>query len=85
MRGCDNSSCLSVLSAGRHREGQTCVSMAMSSCNPFPVCWDRGTNEKPAARTHTLKEAHRNNYVVVSLSNSETSDSMETSLVPNHS
>lgn len=68
MRGCDNSSCLSVLSAGRHGEGQTCVSMAMRSCSPFTVCWDRGTNKKAAARAHTLRDEHRNNYVVLSLS-----------------
>uniref|UniRef100_A0AAQ4QJD2 non-specific protein-tyrosine kinase n=1 Tax=Gasterosteus aculeatus aculeatus TaxID=481459 RepID=A0AAQ4QJD2_GASAC len=23
-----------------HAEGQTCVSMAMSGCSPFPMCWD---------------------------------------------
>ncbi|XP_060916463.1 protein tyrosine kinase 2aa isoform X3 [Labrus mixtus] len=41
MRGCETTSCLSVLGADRQREGQTCVSMAMSGCSPFPMCWDR--------------------------------------------
>ncbi|XP_034066277.1 protein tyrosine kinase 2aa isoform X6 [Gymnodraco acuticeps] len=41
MRGCETASCLSVLSADRDREGQTCVSMAMSGCSPFPMCWER--------------------------------------------
>ncbi|XP_044028690.1 protein tyrosine kinase 2aa isoform X5 [Siniperca chuatsi] len=41
MRGCGTASCLSVLGTGRHREGQTCVSMVMNGCSPFPMCWDR--------------------------------------------
>lgn len=54
MRGCETTSCRSVLSAGRHRGEQTCVSMAMSGCSPFPMCWDRGMNEKGlCAHTHT--------------------------------
>lgn len=56
MRGCEATSCLSVLSADRQREGQTCVSMAMSGCSPFPMCWERGMNEKslyPHAHIHT--------------------------------
>ncbi|KAF3833962.1 hypothetical protein F7725_025166 [Dissostichus mawsoni] len=36
MRGCETASCLSVLSADRDGEGQTCVSMAMSGCSPSP-------------------------------------------------
>lgn len=57
MRGCETASCLSVLGAGRHREGQTCVSMAMSGCSPFPMCWDRGMNE--ISFTHTQKHKHK--------------------------
>ncbi|XP_019110366.1 protein tyrosine kinase 2aa isoform X4 [Larimichthys crocea] len=49
MRGCEAASCLSVLSAGRHREGQTCISMAMSGCSPFPMCWDREYDRHLAA------------------------------------
>ncbi|XP_070840470.1 protein tyrosine kinase 2aa isoform X7 [Chaetodon trifascialis] len=49
MRGCETASCLSVLGAGRHREGQTCVSMAMSGCSPFPMCWDREYDRHLAA------------------------------------
>ncbi|XP_030267753.1 protein tyrosine kinase 2aa isoform X12 [Sparus aurata] len=49
MRGCETASCLSVLGAGRHREGQTCVSMEMSGCSPFPMCWDREYDRHLAA------------------------------------
>ncbi|XP_074543683.1 focal adhesion kinase 1-like isoform X6 [Halichoeres trimaculatus] len=49
MRGCETTSCLSVLGADRHREGQTCVSMAMSGCSPFPMCWDREYDRHLAA------------------------------------
>ncbi|XP_076609959.1 protein tyrosine kinase 2aa isoform X4 [Chaetodon auriga] len=49
MRGCETASCLSVVGAGRHREGQTCVSMAMSGCSPFPMCWDREYDRHLAA------------------------------------
>ncbi|XP_035536882.1 protein tyrosine kinase 2aa isoform X5 [Morone saxatilis] len=49
MRGCEAASCHSVLGAGRHREGQTCVSMAMSGCSPFPMCWDREYDRHLAA------------------------------------
>ncbi|XP_039675269.1 protein tyrosine kinase 2aa isoform X13 [Perca fluviatilis] len=49
MRGCETTSCLSVLRADRHREGQTCVSMAMSGCSPFPMCWDREYDRHLAA------------------------------------
>ncbi|XP_050923143.1 protein tyrosine kinase 2aa isoform X19 [Lates calcarifer] len=49
MRGCEAASCLSVLSTGRHREGQTCVSMATSGCSPFPMCWDREYDRHLAA------------------------------------
>ncbi|XP_036948483.1 protein tyrosine kinase 2aa isoform X4 [Acanthopagrus latus] len=49
MRGCETASCLSVLGGGRHREGQTCVSMAMSGCSPFPMCWDREYDRHLAA------------------------------------
>ncbi|XP_073319654.1 focal adhesion kinase 1-like isoform X1 [Pagrus major] len=49
MRGCETASCLSVLGEGRHREGQTCVSMAMSGCSPFPMCWDREYDRHLAA------------------------------------
>ncbi|XP_042362033.1 protein tyrosine kinase 2aa isoform X3 [Plectropomus leopardus] len=49
MRGCEATSCLSVLGAGRHRDGQTCVSMAMSGCSPFPMCWDREYDRHLAA------------------------------------
>uniref|UniRef100_A0A3P8PMS4 Focal adhesion kinase 1 n=1 Tax=Astatotilapia calliptera TaxID=8154 RepID=A0A3P8PMS4_ASTCA len=41
MRGCEAAGCLSVLDADRHREGETCVSMATSGCSPFPMCWER--------------------------------------------
>ncbi|XP_077937569.1 protein tyrosine kinase 2aa isoform X8 [Gasterosteus aculeatus] len=40
MRGCETAGCLSVLDTDGHAEGQTCVSMAMSGCSPFPMCWD---------------------------------------------
>ena len=71
MRGCETASCLSVLGAGRHREGQTCVSMAMSGCSPFPMCWERGMNEiafctythmytHAHTHTHTHTHTHRN-------------------------
>lgn len=53
MRDCEAPSCLSVLGADRHRKGQTCVSMAMSGCSPFPLCWDRGMNE--ISSKHTLR------------------------------
>ncbi|XP_049890090.1 protein tyrosine kinase 2aa isoform X2 [Epinephelus moara] len=49
MRGCETASCVSVLGADRHREGQTCVSMAMSGCSPFPMCWDREYDRHLAA------------------------------------
>ncbi|XP_056255688.1 protein tyrosine kinase 2aa isoform X8 [Seriola aureovittata] len=49
MRGCEAASCLSVLSTDRHREGQTCVSMATSGCSPFPMCWDREYDRHLAA------------------------------------
>ncbi|CAJ1084111.1 protein tyrosine kinase 2aa isoform X5 [Xyrichtys novacula] len=49
MRGCETASCLSALGADRHREGQTCVSMAMSGCSPFPMCWDREYDRHLAA------------------------------------
>ncbi|XP_047238966.1 protein tyrosine kinase 2aa isoform X7 [Girardinichthys multiradiatus] len=49
MRGCEAPSCLSVLGADRHRKGQTCVSMAMSGCSPFPLCWDREYDRHLAA------------------------------------
>ncbi|XP_078123262.1 protein tyrosine kinase 2aa isoform X2 [Sander vitreus] len=49
MRGCETTSCLSVLRADRHREGQTCVSMAMSGCSPFPMCWNREYDRHLAA------------------------------------
>ncbi|KAL7382799.1 hypothetical protein ABVT39_027834 [Epinephelus coioides] len=49
MRGCETASCVSVLGANRHREGQTCVSMAMSGCSPFPMCWDREYDRHLAA------------------------------------
>ncbi|XP_035848759.1 protein tyrosine kinase 2aa isoform X15 [Sander lucioperca] len=49
MRGCETTSCLSVLRADRHRKGQTCVSMAMSGCSPFPMCWDREYDRHLAA------------------------------------
>lgn len=51
MRGRDAQSCLSVLGVDRHRKGQTCVSMAMSGCSPFPSCWDRGMNEISSKHT----------------------------------
>ena len=54
MRGCEAESCLSVLSAGRHRQGQTCISMVTSGCSPFPMCWAKGTNEIPFM--HTQKQ-----------------------------
>ncbi|XP_040908473.1 protein tyrosine kinase 2aa isoform X3 [Toxotes jaculatrix] len=49
MRGCEAASCLSVFGAHRHREGQTCVSMATSGCSPFPTCWDREYDRHLAA------------------------------------
>ncbi|XP_072226291.1 focal adhesion kinase 1-like isoform X4 [Leuresthes tenuis] len=49
MRGCEAASCLSVLSADRHRKGQTCISMATSGCSPFPMCWDREYDRHLAA------------------------------------
>ncbi|XP_055368828.1 protein tyrosine kinase 2aa isoform X6 [Betta splendens] len=49
MRGCEAASCLSVLSGDRHRDGQTCVSVATSGCNPFPMCWDREYDRHLAA------------------------------------
>ncbi|XP_008420355.1 protein tyrosine kinase 2aa isoform X6 [Poecilia reticulata] len=49
MRGCEAPSCLSVLGADRQRKGQTCVSMAMSGCSPFPLCWDREYDRHLAA------------------------------------
>ncbi|XP_074468646.1 protein tyrosine kinase 2aa isoform X2 [Sebastes fasciatus] len=49
MRVCETASCLSVLGADRHREGQTCVSMAMSGCSPFQMCWDREYDRHLAA------------------------------------
>ncbi|KAM4539766.1 protein tyrosine kinase 2aa isoform 8-T8 [Odontesthes bonariensis] len=49
MRGCEAASCLSVLSADGHREGQTCISMATSGCSPFPMCWDREYDRHLAA------------------------------------
>ncbi|XP_023200573.1 focal adhesion kinase 1 isoform X5 [Xiphophorus maculatus] len=49
MRDCEAPSCLSVLGADRHRKGQTCVSMAMSGCSPFPLCWDREYDRHLAA------------------------------------
>ncbi|XP_068590453.1 protein tyrosine kinase 2aa isoform X8 [Cebidichthys violaceus] len=49
MRGCETAGCLSVLGADRHREGQTCVSMTMSGCSPFPMCWDREYDRHLAA------------------------------------
>ncbi|XP_017279315.1 focal adhesion kinase 1 isoform X1 [Kryptolebias marmoratus] len=49
MRGCEAASCLSVLGADRHRKGQTCVSMAMSGCSPFPMCWVREYDRHLAA------------------------------------
>ncbi|XP_029370110.1 protein tyrosine kinase 2aa isoform X1 [Echeneis naucrates] len=49
MRGGESASCLSVLSGDRHREGQTCVSMATSGCSPFPMCWDREYDRHLAA------------------------------------
>ncbi|XP_075907625.1 focal adhesion kinase 1-like isoform X2 [Nelusetta ayraudi] len=49
MRGCETTSCRSVLSAGSHRAEQTCVSMAMSGCSPFPMCWDREYDRHLAA------------------------------------
>ncbi|XP_029299499.1 protein tyrosine kinase 2aa isoform X3 [Cottoperca gobio] len=49
MRGCETASCPSVLGADGHREGQTCVSMAMSGCSPFPMCWDREYDRHIAA------------------------------------
>lgn len=58
MRGCETTSCLSVLSAGRHRDEQTCVSMAMSGCSPFPMCWDRGMNEERPPFAHSQTHAH---------------------------
>ncbi|XP_026203159.1 protein tyrosine kinase 2aa isoform X2 [Anabas testudineus] len=48
MRGCEAASCLSVLSADRHR-GQTGVSMATSGCSPFHMCWDREYDRHLAA------------------------------------
>ncbi|KAK1879943.1 Focal adhesion kinase 1 [Dissostichus eleginoides] len=39
MRAC-SCSCVRIF-ADRDREGQTCVSMAMSGCSPFPMCWER--------------------------------------------
>ncbi|XP_047460921.1 protein tyrosine kinase 2aa isoform X6 [Mugil cephalus] len=49
MRGCEAASCLSVLGADRHREGQTCVSVATSGCSPFPMCWEREYDRHLAA------------------------------------
>ncbi|KAM9838708.1 protein tyrosine kinase 2aa isoform 1-T1 [Aulostomus maculatus] len=49
MRGCEATSCLSVLGTDRHRLGQTCVSMATSGCSPFPMCWDREYDRHLAA------------------------------------
>ncbi|KAG7240952.1 hypothetical protein INR49_026127 [Caranx melampygus] len=49
MRGCEAASCLSVHGAERHRDGQTCVSMATSGCSPFPMCWDREYDRHLAA------------------------------------
>ncbi|KAF7210967.1 transcript variant X4 [Nothobranchius furzeri] len=49
MRGCEAASCLSVLGADRHRKGQTCISMAMSGCSPFPMCWNREYDRHLAA------------------------------------
>ncbi|XP_041665074.1 protein tyrosine kinase 2aa isoform X2 [Cheilinus undulatus] len=49
MRGCETTSCLSALNVDSQRERQTCVSMAMSSCNPFPMCWDREYDRHLAA------------------------------------
>ncbi|XP_069372862.1 protein tyrosine kinase 2aa isoform X8 [Paralichthys olivaceus] len=55
MRGCEAASCLSVLGTDRHREGQTCVSMATSGCSPFPMCWDREYDRHLAAAVSARK------------------------------
>ncbi|XP_057683485.1 protein tyrosine kinase 2aa isoform X1 [Corythoichthys intestinalis] len=49
MRVCEATSCLSVFGGDGHREGLTCVSMAMSGCSPFPVCWGREYDRHLAA------------------------------------
>nr|XP_057902724.1 focal adhesion kinase 1-like isoform X11 [Doryrhamphus excisus] len=49
MRGCEAASCLSVLSTDGGRRGRTCVSMATSSCSPFPMCWSREYDRHLAA------------------------------------
>ncbi|XP_058474651.1 focal adhesion kinase 1-like isoform X5 [Solea solea] len=55
MRGPEGASCLSVLHTGRHREGQTCVSMATSGCSPFLMCWDREYDRHLAAAVSAKK------------------------------
>ncbi|KAM6899637.1 focal adhesion kinase 1-like isoform 1-T1 [Xenentodon cancila] len=49
MRGCEAESCVSVLEAGRHRQGHTCVSMVTSGCSPFPMCWAKEYDRHLAA------------------------------------
>ncbi|XP_062414280.1 protein tyrosine kinase 2aa isoform X4 [Pungitius pungitius] len=55
MRGCETAGCLSVLGADGHTEGQTCVSMAMSGCSPFQLCWDREYDRHLAAASSAGK------------------------------
>lgn len=74
MRGSEAASCLSVLGADRHRKGQTCVSMAMSGCSPFPMCWVRGMNESSLKHTQKHTESIKTSQTV-------TFDSMGTDLV----
>ncbi|XP_061912517.1 protein tyrosine kinase 2aa isoform X2 [Entelurus aequoreus] len=49
MRVCEAASCLSVLSIDGDRRKRTCVSMATSSCSPFPLCWGREYDRHLAA------------------------------------
>nr|XP_020453069.1 focal adhesion kinase 1-like isoform X3 [Monopterus albus] len=49
MHGCEAASCMSVLGANRHKEGQTCVSMTASGCSPFVMCWEKEYDRHLAA------------------------------------
>ncbi|XP_077446169.1 focal adhesion kinase 1-like isoform X8 [Stigmatopora argus] len=50
MRVCEATSCPSVFGGnGRGGQGLTCVSVAMSGCSPFPLCWGREYDRHLAA------------------------------------